>query len=792
MYQNHKQHFYRFISRLVLLLLLMWDSSAAQSVSQGAVTRYIGFPAIRNYPPSRYMAHGQNFGVTQDKRGMVYVANTSGILEHDGASWRTISTPNHAIVRSVACEPTSGRIYVGARGDFGYLMPDSTGLTTYVSLLRFLDKNEGDFLDVWRVFVAKDGVYFITNQAVFVWSNNKLYVLKSKEEIVSSFYVNGKLIIQYRDWELFTVENRQIVPFSHGEFGSKNFEIASILPYDGNKMIVATAGNGLYVYDGQTLIPFKSNAESYISTVRISEGTVLFGGTFAFGTIRDGIFIIDKNGNLLTLVNKISGLQSENVKYLFADMQGGLWLALNNGISRVEAPSPLTFLNENYGPNGGVTGIARCNDYIYFATYEGLYFLDEKTGKFSSTPGIISTCWSIFPTEKGLLVATTEGVYVIEKQAFRKITSQNIAFSLYRSRKNPSIVYVGEKNSVNILQLSANGWISSGAIPCKYNEIRELIEDDDGWVWIPTLSSGIVRFRTCISGADKPEISQFDTTSKLPSMLGNHVALLDGRAIFLTPNGVMKFDPQKNIFVQEISIDKSFRSEWLSKIIQDKNGNIWSTAGDDKKLTFYQKQSNNGIVIYKKQQTPFLSIATATVWSVFVDTNAVWIGGPEGVIRYDQTALKNYLFSYSTFIRKVTLNQDSVLFEGSYFDNNKIPNLIQNSEFIYVLAYDQNKLTFEFASATFDNPAENVYQYYLEGFDENWSELTKNLQKEYTNLSPGKYVFHTRAKNIHGKFGEEGIFKFEILHPWFKTWWAYSLYVLLGGGVIWLLFRWGL
>ncbi len=790
MYQNIG-HRYLMVGR-ILLLMLVCGGMAAQGISERAVTSYSGFPAVRNYTPARYQAHGQNFGVSQDKRGMVYIANTSGVLEHDGVSWRTITTPNHAIVRSIACDTISGKMYVGARGDFGYLMPDSTGLTTFVSLLPFVDKNQRSFLDVWRVFATKKAVYFITNQSVFIWAHGKIQIVKSKEEIVNSFYANGKVVIQYRDWELYTIDNGQFTKFSHGEFTSKSLEVATLLPYGASKILVATTTNGLYVFDGQTLTEFRTNAESFIRSLRITEGVQLADGSYAFGTNRNGIFIIDNTGKLLTIVDKVAGLMNENVRYLFPDKQGGLWLALNNGISRVEVPSPITFLNENYGPNGGVTDITRYNDYLYFATYEGLYYLDEKVGRFTATPGIVSTCWSILSTEKGLLAATAEGVFVVEKQSTKKLTSDNFSFSLYRSRVNPSVIYAGEKNRISILQLTPNGWINSGSIPCQFNEIRDIVEDNQGWVWIPTLSQGIVRFRASSNGTDRPNISQFDTTNKLPAMLGNHVALLDGRAIFLTSHGVMKFDASKNLFSLDNFLDSSLRLEWFSKIKQDKTGNIWTTAGDDKKLTYYQKHLTNGITKYKQLKIPFLSIDATTIWAVFADSNAIWFGGPEGVVRYDPRIQKNYLFHYPTFIRKVTLNADSVLFAGSYFDGNKIPNLTQNIEFNPVLQYDNNTVSFEFAAATYDNPATNSYQYFLEGFEENWSELTTNFQKEYTNLPPGKYIFHVRGKNVHGKLGEEAIFRFEILGPWFKTWWAYSMYVLFCGAIIWLLIRWRL
>ncbi|MCB9087613.1 MAG: hypothetical protein H6628_04820 [Calditrichae bacterium] len=64
------------------------------------------------------------------------------------------------------------------------------------------------------------------------------------------------------------------------------------------------------------------------------------------------------------------------------------------------------------------------------------------------------------------------------------------------------------------------------------------------------------------------------------------------------------------------------------------------------------------------------------------------------------------------------------------------------------LDYSRNALRFEFAAPSYDDPAANRYQYYLEGFDNNWSAWTRETQKDYTNLPEGQYRFRLRARNI--------------------------------------------
>ena len=86
MVKNSLRKYYFHLMHLLLLVVCINGSMVSQINPLLATTRYVGFPAVRNYTPTRYQAHGQNFGITQDKRGMIYVANTSGVLEHDGAT----------------------------------------------------------------------------------------------------------------------------------------------------------------------------------------------------------------------------------------------------------------------------------------------------------------------------------------------------------------------------------------------------------------------------------------------------------------------------------------------------------------------------------------------------------------------------------------------------------------------------------------------------------------------------------------------------------------------------------
>lgn len=93
------------------------------------------------------------------------------------------------------------------------------------------------------------------------------------------------------------------------------------------------------------------------------------------------------------------------------------------------------------------------------------------------------------------------------------------------------------------------------------------------------------------------------------------------------------------------------------------------------------------------------------------------------------------------------------------------------------LPHDVNALTIHFSDFNFRNIHSQVYQYSLEGVDANWHPGSSEGKAVYTNLDPGKYVFHVRAMNLQ-KAGPEATLTIVIRQPWYNTWWAWTFYLL--------------
>jgi signal transduction histidine kinase/ligand-binding sensor domain-containing protein len=104
------------------------------------------------------------------------------------------------------------------------------------------------------------------------------------------------------------------------------------------------------------------------------------------------------------------------------------------------------------------------------------------------------------------------------------------------------------------------------------------------------------------------------------------------------------------------------------------------------------------------------------------------------------------------------------------------------------LSYDQNIFSFEFTAIHYSNPEDNRQIFMLENSDKDWRDGNGDQTAYFNNIAPGRYVFRIRAFNGDGAWMEKAISIF-ISPPWWSTWWAYCLYALLAGGIVYTLYR---
>ena len=233
---------------------------------------------IRSYPPETYDGGAQNWALLQDARGVIYVGSTSSLLEYDGVRWRKIFTPTRTTVRSLAAD-ASGRIYVGAVGDLGYLEADATGETRFVSMVDKLPADVRIFEDVWRTFATPDGIFFQTQIGLFRWANGTMKVWKPTGRIFNRAQMaNNTIYLGQTGGVLMALRGDELVAVPGAErLGEETYPI--ILRYDDARLLMGTRIGGLFLYDGATLSPFRTDVDPYLKGSNLYRGFALPTGT---------------------------------------------------------------------------------------------------------------------------------------------------------------------------------------------------------------------------------------------------------------------------------------------------------------------------------------------------------------------------------------------------------------------------------------------------------------------------------------------------------------------------------
>lgn len=186
---------------------------------------------------------------------------------------------------------------------------------------------------------------------------------------------------------------------------------------------------------------------------------------------------------------------------------------------------------------------------------------------------------------------------------------------------------------------------------------------------------------------------------------------------------------------------------------------------------------------YSIDSTKFKILSGLSFINLHVDKNNIlWCGGADGITRFNNNKDFKLNDDYNALIRKVVVNDDSIIFHGNFYNkkaNLNSPVLKQPASMQPELEYKNNSLFFEYSTTFYERMEKTKYSYKLYGFDKTWSAWTKETKKEYTNLREGDYMFKVKAKNIYGIESHEASYRFSILPPWQRTIWAFIGYFLL-------------
>lgn len=727
----------------------------------------------------------------------MYFGNAEGILEYDGNIWRLIPVSNNSVVRSIAVD-SSGIIYVGAVGEFGFLSPNEKGLMTYHSLVNKLPLDEQDFRDVWKTYVTADGIYFQTFSKLIRIKKNTVKIWKPETSFHFSYFVRNKFYINEKGIGLKEMIGDELQLVNRGSVFA-DLRIYSMLSYPGNSILIATREKGLYLMkvnlskndSSITYLDTKSN--EHLINDQVYGGVALKNEKFAFATLTNGVMIVGLDGEIVQVLNKKNGLQDDIVKYVATDNQNDLWVALGKGISHVEISSPLTTINDAQGLSGFVEDIIKHKGTLYVATSLGLFASVDNY--FVPVNGIKSQAWSlqkfITKTDTLLLASCEAGIFEI-KNLSSFLIQENFGFALRQSKNDPKRLYIGMIDGISSIKYENNSWIDEDYLKGIDIKIQSIAEDEKGDLWLGTPVNGVIKIKfnsgkisndsLITSWNSVYNIFTYDTTNGLPEMENNIPYNFKNKIVFATDKGIYEFNEKRASFFQSSLLKSEIGNSQVYRFAEKDSSSIWmfTVKANKVKETGVAYLDNHNVYTWYAQ--PFKKIADWEIHAIYPDENQItWLGAPDGLLRYDATIKKEFAIPFNTLIREVRLEKDSVLFGGNFYSKNdgiNLPVILQADFLKPLIEYNYNTLTFYYSATNFSDNKNNTFSFYLEGHDKGWSEWSKKSEKEYSDLKEGEYIFHVKGKSIYGVEGIESTYAFKLLPPWYRTIWAYILYVI--------------
>ena len=756
----------------------------------------IGFPDILNYAKQEYQGGGQNWDATTDQRGIMYFANTEGLLSFDGHFWKLYPIPNNTRLRSVLAT-ADGRIYVGAQDEFGYFYPGDNGILQYHSLKPLLPSSMKQMADVWDIEEYNNAIWFRTSNMLFELRNNTFKTYASPAEWRKMYRTEKGLYVQDYNDGLMQFDNGQWKTIC-GDSSLKKMLITSLHVHPDGRLMIATLKDGLFIINNGHLLPWKTEADSIFHSGRIFCSIVLSDQELAIGTTSNGCFIISReNGRVIQHFGMEAGLQNNNVLQLFADKRKNIWLALDNGIDLIRYN---TFVKQIY-PNkkNMLTSYAAqvfhnklyigTSDGVYVAPHDGSADFSTSRSSFSLVPNTKGQVWSLSVSDDQLLLGHHEGVFLInDKNTVPLIRDRGTwLYRQYGSSGKTRELLIGGYNGLYKMMQTGSEFTQPKHIKGLWESMRFITIDRDNTIWCSHPYRGIYRVRLMGDSLDYTLLSARDG---LPADYENFVFFIRNRVVIATKHGLYEWNSVTNRFQQSALLYDIFGDIPIQFLREDAYGNIWFVSDKVPAIVDFHKPANG---------KPYSVV-------YFPELKHRIVGGFEFIYPYDEENVflaaekALYHINYKKYVRlssvpsvaigrvKTIGRNDSLIF-GGYFTGKNGPVTEQDKDQIICLPKKFNSFRFEFASPAYDQGSNIEYSYRLNGFDKEWSNWSTKPEKEFTNLSNGTYTFLVKARDNLGNESATVSYTFVIWPGWYQTTTAKAVYAFLLLVFLYLLYR---
>jgi signal transduction histidine kinase/ligand-binding sensor domain-containing protein/DNA-binding response OmpR family regulator len=790
--------------------------------------------SFRHLTEEKGLTNSSVYCISQDKKGFIWIGTENGLYRYDGYSFRhylnlpgdTLSINSNVVFELY--NDSHDNLWIGT----------FMGLMRYNdSLDIFLDFNinnilrNGSPIPVNTITEDKEGTVFVATDAGLACVNPHTYDFSLIPPGSAACWYEGSSVSAYfidkqNDHWLATQDGLFIrhasgEPVTHynlSDYAERKFITTHV------HRIYQDSGMNIWILTREEGVFMKKAGEKRFHQFLYSEADRnSLGSNETYDIYEDssGRIWISTNGGGLNLYSRGSFLRikhspndgnsllNNNIRTIFEDQQGNLWIVSFQAGINLFINHPQLFRYYSIYPDqlSDYQSSTVCSMHLYGDNKiwigtdgGGLKLLDRKTNTFKT-----------FLPDAG-----TPGSFP-DKVVMTILHDRNNIY-WFGTYQGGLVRYNEEKHNFTSYQNNPADQFS-----IRSNFVTSLLEDSRGNLWIGTNGGGLNLFDRNTGQFRAYLNNPSDSNSLIDNFINYLIEDYRGNIWVATFWGLCRFDPVSFRFTNYLS--NQSRSTSLSQnsvfcLLEDSRHRIW--AGTRNGLDLFVEETGKFLYFTEKN-----GLAGNIIYSILEDESGMlWVSTNNGLSKFDPESLTSVNFSEADglqgneFVRNSSFKSESgeLFFGGINGFNSFFPEKVKPREYIpplvvtgfrifdeevpigrfsdgriilkksitltseLELEYSDKIFSFHLAAIDYITPENIVYAYKMEGFDENWNYTdAKYPIITYTNLSPGDYTLLIKAanKNIIDTISEGRSLKIHINPPFWKTWWAYLIYLLL-------------
>jgi signal transduction histidine kinase len=755
----------------IWIILTAWLAGAGAVVAAepGAI---LGLPFSRFYAFEEIGNASRGARLGFDALGRLAVTNPGSYVVLNDNTWTDIAEKNVGGIRiqQVVFDP-AGRAYYGAFGSWGLMEFTAEGRLAPRPLLpKSYPKwvMASNFMDI---FLAPGGVFFCSFNGVAYWDRaSNRHVFFEVPQMARLLMVHGQAFawshrigLQRLDLEAGT-----LVPVSDVDVSSHRVD--QVVSLDDGRVLAATMAGRLLVFDGKQLTPWSGPLAGDPSS-RITALQRLADGNLAIAISGRGLYIVTPVGEILS---SYTSTEYHRIIELAAREPGVLWAETENGVEKVLYDSAVTVFGQRVGLPISWPQVVRWRNRVVVASGGRLYeTVPHGSGEAARFELIgeqpTGEIWALAAKGDRLLAGNSSGIFA--RQADGRFTPVLTGFDVAR------LVMVGDDlcfaigmTETAVLRWQEGTWTEcAGRVPA--TGYPSVVLATGHAAWAELAANRVVRF-SLRDGQLRAQV--FEHFPWEPAWI--NIGLVgDTVVLSAPPKGRVYYNEKTEAFVPAPEIDRLLDAQPypIARLREDDTGTLW--ASYEQGLLMLRSSgagqpADRVAFNVTNDRFPFIHLLPG---------GDVWMSTGQSLYRVDRRRRPQAEPAFHPMIVSVIdAHTGREVFSARDGDDAPLR-----------LAYAQSNLLFRFFAGSYGSRRSPTYEFKLNRGLEAWAPLAAGSVLTLNGLREGNYHLAVRLAGTPGTASSGLTFDFAIAPPWYRTWYAYTLYGLGAIFVVLVLIR---